>query len=362
MKWVCLLLASLVLMTLLGCQNVDVQPAKKEESYTTNELATEQFIRSHLLTKEGLIQTDVQKRANVFLSESLGLWMLYLVDSGREEEFAQQVTLLQDHFLDPSSLVYWEINEGKPSKVNAWIDDARIMRALYKAAHIFDHPEYIEMAKDIGESLNDYAFTQKWPVDYVDIPSKAKSNVLTISYLDSEALDILQKLHIRSSKDSNSLRKWVQSIPVQNGFYPKSFNMKSKAFHYDEEINLIDQLYVAYHLEQANISTDHFAKWINQEFQKEKKLVGRYHFETKIRSVTYESPAVYSLAVLYSVEREEKEQVLQYYQAMKNLSVQNKEHSEYGGYIDISQQQTHSFDNLLPLLAERTLLNERYIR
>ncbi|MGM7636816.1 glycosyl hydrolase family 8 [Bacillus sp. Hm123] len=362
MKWGHLLLISTLFATLLGCQDTTVHPIEKEENYTTNELATEQFIRSHLLTKEGFIQTDVQKRANVFLSESLGLWMLYLVESGREKEFDQQVNLLQDHFLDPSSLVYWEITEGKPSKVNAWIDDARIMRALYKAAHIFDHPEYIEIAKEIGESLNDYAFEQKWPVDYVDIPTKAKSSIITISYLDSEALDILQQLQIRSTKDSNSLRKWVQSIPVQNGFYPKSFNTKSKTFHYDKEINLIDQLYVAYHLEQANVSTDHFASWVNQEFKKEKKLVGRYHFETKIPSVTYESPAVYSLAILYSVEREDKEQALQYYHAMQSLSVQNKERSEYGGYIDISQQQTHSFDNLLPLLAERTLLNEGYIQ
>lgn len=341
------------LLVLSGCSGE--QPKIPPQDYES-EFPVETFIRTHLLTESGLLRTNITDRHNEFLSESIGLYLLFLVERDREKEFADQVSVLTDHFLDESNLVAWRLEQKNEriitSPVNAWIDDARIVHALYLAANSFDEPTYAKLAHDISESLTTIAIKDGLPVDYVDLKTKEASDVITLSYLDEAALKLMPASFNLYSNSKNLLAK----APIDGPFFAKAYSIKDQSYTFDEEINMIDQLYVALRYEQFSLSTDRFYTFFKEAFEKG-PVYGRYDRSKGTPTVTYESQAVYALAVFYLLERGEDELAEMVMIRLRDLAVQDESSDYYGGYIDVLTQHTHSFDNLLPLLAEGRLLD-----
>ncbi|MDH4619635.1 hypothetical protein [Brevibacillus sp. AY1] len=127
---------------------------------------------------------------------------------------------------------------------------------------------------------------------------------------------------------------------------------------YQQEVNLIDQLYIAYHRAQAGIASPELWSFLKAEFVQHGLLYGRYDAVTKQPVVAYESPAVYGLAILTASELGDHSFAMDLYERMIRQQIRRPEHAFYGGYLDMSRMDTHSFDNLLPLLAERRLFND----
>lgn len=149
--------------------------------------------------------------------------------------------------------------------------------------------------------------------------------------------------------------------PLKNGFLPKAYSTETKAYTYDHEVNLIDQLYAAWHLPPKDQKAAVLADWLKQTFQTGGKLYGRYSLDTKKPAVQYESPSVYALAILFFINQNEDKTVIKaLYDRMNDFEILDSSETYYGGYM--SGNDTHSFDNLLPLLAERKLLNENLIQ
>lgn len=123
---------------------------------------------------------------------------------------------------------------------------------------------------------------------------------------------------------------------------------------------MIDQLYTALHADRAKVNTSAIMKWLKTTFTKEGKLYGRYKLSTLQPAVTYESPSVYALVILYALKQNESEFAKEVYDRMKELQIQDPLKDYYGGYMN--EKDTHSFDNLLPLIAERELFNESVIQ
>lgn len=341
------------LLMLSGCSGEQPKIPPQDDK---SEFPVETFIRTHLLTESGLLRTNITDRNNEFLSESIGLYLLFLVERNREREFADQVGVLTDYFLDESNLVAWRLeqknNEIITSPVNAWIDDARIVHALYLAAKTFDEPTYAELANNISESLTTIATKKGLPVDYVDLKTKDSSDMITLSYLDEAAL---QMMPASSNLYSNSKNLLVEA-PTDGPFFAKSYSIQNQTYTFDEEINMIDQLYVALRYEQFNLSTDRFYTFFKEAFETG-PIYGRYSRSQAMPTVTYESQAVYALAVFYLLERGEDEFAEMVMERLQKLAVQDESSKYEGGYIDVLTQHTHSFDNLLPLLAEGRLLD-----
>lgn len=341
------------LLLLSACS--EEKPKAPPQNYES-EFPVEAFIRTHLLIETGLLRTNITDRQNEFLSESLGLYLLFLVERDREREFADQVVVLTEYFLDESNLVAWRLEQKDEailtSPVNAWIDDARIIHALYLAAKSFDEPTYAELANNISESLTTIATKEGLPVDYVDLKTKESSDILTLSYLDEAALKLMPA---SSNLYSNSKNLLVEA-PTDGPFFAKAYSIQNQTYTFDDEINMIDQLYVALRYEQFNLATDRFYTFFKEAFEMG-PIYGRYNRSNGTPTVTYESQAVYALAVFYLLERGEDEFAEVVMERLRDLAVQD-ESSEYnGGFIDVMTQHTHSFDNLLPLLAEGRLLD-----
>lgn len=348
-----LVFASLSCIFLLsGCFNDEPKPSKEYKS----QFPTESFIRKHLMTEEGLIQTDITNRDHEFLSESLGLYLLFLVQQKREDEFAHQADVLEHYFLDDSNLVSWRLEQVNhtitQSPANAWIDDARIVHALYQAADVFDEMSYADLAKRIAKPLTTHAVKDGLPVDYINRPTNETGDMLTLSYLDESALRLMSS----SNNLYENSKKLLEKAPLSEPFFAKSYSISEKTYQFDDEINMIDQLYVALRYEQFGLSTNPFYIFFKDVFD-QGPVFGRYDRVTKEPIVDYESQAVYALAVFYLLERDEHEFAEEVMARLKSSMVSDSSSEYVGGYLDISTKETHSFDNLLPLLAEGGLEN-----
>ncbi|UOY87331.1 lipoprotein YdaJ [Bacillus glycinifermentans] len=335
---------------------------KRSAADTANEplQPAEYFVYHHLMNDQGLIKTDLSDQP-VYLSESLGLWMEFLVNRKDGQHFQEQYQRLTESFLMKNGLVSWEIQNGEASGVNALIDDLRIMRSLDQAAALWGNSQYEQTAQKIGDALKTYNMNNGVFTDFYDSASQAASKDITLSYIMPDALSVLKKNGIIDKETLQRNKNILFSAPLKNGFLPKTYNTETKEYSYDSEVNIIDQLYAAWHLRPGDENAAVLADWIIHEFQTNGKLYGRYLADTKKPAVQYESPSVYALAILFLTKQNEDSTVIKaIYERMNDFEILDPTKAYYGGYM--SGNETHSFDNLLPLLAERKLFDENIIQ
>ncbi|WP_353853785.1 glycosyl hydrolase lipoprotein [Bacillus sp. Bos-x628] len=349
----------LLLMILLGGCAWNKQQESARPKNEQPILQGEYFITHHLMTEQGLIRTSFAEQ-HTYLSESLGLWMDYLIRKKDQSSFDQQLDVLHTHFSLNHQLLSWKIEHNQKSKVNALVDDLRVVSALQNADQLWHKPKYRTRAVQIAQALKDKAMFKGMLTDYYDATTNQTSHTITLSYIDPKAVKELASLHVFTEQMVNDQLSILKKAPRQKGFFPKSYDIAKKNYSFDKEVNLIDQIYTAFYAENCQIDTSSIMKWLKTTFHQKGKLYGRYEFESLQPAVTYESPAVYALLVLYALNRNEPGFALDVYQRMKQLQIQDPLKPYYGGYMN--KKDTHSFDNLLPLIAERELLNESVIQ
>lgn len=335
----------------------EIAPSKNREQ----SLLTEQFINNHLMTEDKMIRTNFtnQEDGSLFLSESNGLWLQYLTLTGDTEQFAEAYEATKKHLQFKNKLFSWRISNGEKANTNALIDDLRIVEALFLEGERTNNKKWIEEALHISKAIVKFHQYDNLFVDFYDREHLYANEQITISYLDIAPFQFMVKYQVLAEEKVQETIQFLEQLPLQNGFYPMSFDMVERTFHYDDTVNLIDQLYIAFHLEKANIRTDEFYKWIDEVFYSTNKIFGRYDAKTGVEAVEYESVAVYALTILYALKRDETTFAKDVWEKLQSMQISDKESSYYGGYVH--DHSTHSFDNLLALLAERELKIEKVI-
>ncbi|WP_155591601.1 glycosyl hydrolase family 8 [Lysinibacillus cavernae] len=342
-KWF-LLISSVVLLS-ISCTGKKVALPKEPLS------PTEQFVIQDLMNDKGLLSTDLTNQNDLYLSESIGLWLAYLLEKDDQTRFNDQMSVMKSFFLT-NDFIVWRIEGSKKASVNALIDDLRIIRVLLEAGEKWQDSTYVQLGKKIGDNLVQYGMNQELFVDFVDIHSHHQANTLTMSYIMPSAFQQMEKHGLLSQQQVQQQVDILQNAPIaEEGFFPKYYDIPSKQYVFDEELHMIDQLYTAYHLASTKSDTVPFKDWLLNLLKRDGKLYGRYNAQTNQPTVSYESPAVYAMAARYMLAIGERQMAQQFIGKMADL----KDAST--GYVDKNTQSTHSFDNLLPLLAEREVEN-----
>ncbi|MBC5636404.1 hypothetical protein H8S33_06140 [Ornithinibacillus sp. BX22] len=337
-----------------------VKMVPSERFYPKEALSGERFVYEHLYEKNGLLKTDLSDQSDTYLSESIGLWMDYLVEKNDQEAFDEQFDVLTNHFMKESTLIPWLIKEDYLAPANALIDDLRIMKALYHAGEKWNNKTYLKTANKIGEALVQYNMQDETFINHVDLSSHVKGDFLTLSYLVPEALDEMHNQNIISENQYKVNRSILLNAPISEaGFFPQNYYPNDQRYEYDSEVNLIDQYYIGYHRALWGGDVSSLITFTKETLnQYDGKLFGRFSSETKQPTVQYEGTSVYALAILMCLEIGEKELARELYDRMKEYQIRD-ESSEYdGGYIELTSLKTHAFDNLLPLIAERKGIDE----
>jgi predicted nucleic-acid-binding protein len=331
-----------LLFVLLSCSQEEEKITKKPIS------STEKFVIEELMTEDNLLRTDLTQQKDVFLSESVGLWLTYLLEKDDQARFDEQLEVINNYFLEKKFIV-WRIDGKKQATVNALIDDFRIMRALFDAGEKWHDERYITLGKSIGKNIVKYGMQEDTFVDFVDVHTHNKANTITLSYIMPSALLKMRQYHVLSKAQLEHQLSILSKAPkAQAGFFPKYYDVVSKNYEYDTELHMIDQLYTAYHSATLGLETKHFTTWLLSLYSRDHKLYGRYDASTGEPAVTFESPAVYAMATRYMLEIHNDRMAEEFFRKMESLKA-----NANTGYVDVQTNATHIFDNLLPLLAER---------
>ncbi|MFD1206354.1 hypothetical protein ACFQ38_14755 [Sporosarcina contaminans] len=334
---------------------------KQEVVQAKDPLPTESFIQQHLIADDGRIRTNITDQSEIYLSETVGLWMDYLLAKEDSEQFNKQAKVLKKYFLTSDYLVAWELKGTMKAPANASIDDFRIMNAFYEAGEKWNNRSYTKMARKMAESLSKYHLRQGFLVDYVDLETKYQGTEITLSYIIPAAFDRLKEEEVITSNTYNLTQQLLLELPNSSiGFFPKTYNVPTKELIYDDQVNLIDQFYVGYHRAQWGGDVSPLLAFAKQAFSDGGGMIyGRYDGVTGRPIVEYEAVAVYALAILMCLEIGEVEFAEKLISRMNTLQVRDFKQPYYGGYIDLHSRDTHTFDNLLAMIAERRWIDEQ---
>ena len=319
----------------------------------------ERFIRTMLTNPDGTLRTtlspltrpdDDRAWGEEALSESLGLWMLYLYEKGDETSFADAVRVLREHFWR-DGWIHWKVGPGgRRASTNALVDDLRIAEALYRAGFQWEVEPYLALADGIARSIKTYQIVGGLPADFYDYDHDWTAEELTLSYVNLAALEMMVDRGVMLAGVYERARTLLDTLPQQGGFFPFSYDLKRGRYRYHQDINLIDQLYIVYHRQQAGIPSPEFWNILKEAFRRDGVVYGKLAIDSGRPAVAYESPAVYGLAILAALEAGDADLAGDLYRRMTRLQVRNPGSRYYGGYV--FDHDTHSFDNLVPLLAE----------
>lgn len=336
--------------------------------YQPRYLETESFIKKHMLNPNGTLATYLSETPAISpdlahgreaLSESLGLWLEYAVENKDKALFQQNYAILRQYFFAPEGFVYWKISPDGKSDVttNALVDDLRLVDALLAAHQLWGQEEWAQTAGAIGNAVSLYLVKNNTFVDFYDRKYNKSADVLTLSYLDPRPLKKLGQWKPAEQPLYDRAIGAIQAIPNDGTFFPKSYHLPSGQYAYDPVVNLIDQLLIALHRASQGIPSPELTAFLKNEFQIRGLIYGGYDRMSHEAPVKFESPSVYALAILYSLERNDTEWALALYKRM--LQLQNRSGEYQGGYV--SDNQTHIFDNVFPLLAEVKLYRTKML-
>lgn len=338
------------------------------ENVSGPEDMTEDFIEKWLKNENGTIATYIQKnetededlvQGREALAETVGLVMFYALEKDSQLLFNEYYDQLKDLFLEEDGFVHWKLNEDGVSEVssNAFIDDLRIMDALVQANDKWQDEEYLKTAERIGKYLNTNNVNNGIFTDFYERNDQYASDDIKLSYIDIKAMDRLVENKLLDAIVVENTARVLGSVPLKNGFYPLSYNVVTEEYTFDEQVNIVDQAILAYHLVQIGGRSEEFLEFIKSEMKERELVHGMYSLETKEPVVDYESPAIYGYLISYALLLEEEELAEAIYSRLKEFQVSDWRSEYYGGY-SITDGNTHIFDNIIPLLAELEILSQ----
>lgn len=243
--------------------------------------SVQETVDAHYVNDEGVIHAYPDNRNSEYLSESLGLYLEYLLKVEDEDNFAEQVAILKDRFLVEAGgqvFIPWRLYEE--ANVNALIDDVRIASALESAAELFAEPAYQELSLQIVSAIEARQHQQGIAVDYYDWSYQLAGNRLTLSYLIGE-MTVLPESFAMLEMDETEV------------FFPEYYDFDEKQYVKSDEVHMIDQLLIAVNRFDQGLGSSGFESWLIEEWVNQGQVAGRYDRGTGKPTVEYESLAVY---------------------------------------------------------------------
>lgn len=237
---------------------------------------------------KGNIHAYPLDESSEYLSESIGLYMQYLVLVKDEKSFESQFNQLKQDFLveqEDKVFLRWVL---KPeTSVNALIDDVRIIYSLKKASELFNEPDYAKLADKLEMSILKIQKNDGFIVDFFDWSLQLPAERITLSYL------------IEDYFNTNKTKDLLKKLDDTATFFPEYYDVHENDYIRNKEVHLIDQLLIAINRQDIGLNSTNFENWIINEWKTNGQLFGRYNRETEKATVAYESLSVYYYLNLY---------------------------------------------------------------
>lgn len=338
--------------------------------YYGNQHPTKTFIQKWLTNPNGTFATYMKEgdkedsdlvKGREALSETLGIWMEIALIQNNKKQFQQSYEQLVQYFVAEDGFVHWKLNAQGTSEVfaNALVDDLRICYVLIEASKKWNDDRYLQTAIQISTYIETHNLYKERLTDYYAKEVMEPSHVLTLSYIEPDALNQLNELKLLDATIYSNMLQVLEHAQMDHSFFPKAFDVENEQYIFDNDINMIDQSLVALYRARAGFDTTAFLTFIRQQFTDYQKVYGLYNRETAEPLLTYESTSAYGWLILYCVQLQENVLALQLYERMKTF--QETKGKFKGGYA-VYDENTHIFDTIVPLLAESELKKQGLVQ
>jgi hypothetical protein len=305
------------------------------------------IINQHYLTNNNLVKNYGRSNDLEFLSESIGLYLEYLLLIENEKEFNKIFKVFESEFLlkkDGLFHIKWRLEDYQST--NALIDDLRIIRVLKEASVIFDNSNFLKIANELSKSLTFTQIKDEYFTDFYDWNYKQHAVELHLSYIDTEALTQssqnidFQLLQQKGNDETSPF--FLEILHIQKNKYEPANPLT---------VNMIDQMLIAIQvLKITDQPPIKFNQWLKSELLNNKKIYGQYKRDSLVPLDFNESSAVYSLITLYFLEQKDQQLAKKSYELLRRQLPLQK---------DPNYEGIHFFDFIHSVIADYKYKNQK---
>ena len=370
-RWTVLIV---MLVGLLGLSSCRAQPATmtppdqsprtfltRTKHHTTadqhHQRALVSFLERKMLTNQGIYTNyaDTATRqagkatGHELLSESAGMWLLYLAQTKQFKRFRTFYQATVKTFGDHGQFSYrYDPRNHKRFAVNATLDDLRIIRALNTYDALTGSRRYRQAAANHFAALRAGALKDGHVGDYYDPQTKQAATTSSLAYADFKVLHYYQQNSPKGRKHYQQQLKVVKGGYLGDVFplYAASFNWHTLAYS-TKNLNTSEALETLLHLAEIGQLRAASKGWLVQQVQRHQLYNG--YTTAGSASDTGQSAGNYALAaMIFAVEHDQAN----YRRAMRAVwANQITQGTMTGALGDAQTRQSYSFNNLTAILA-----------
>ncbi|KIL46705.1 hypothetical protein KP77_28320 [Jeotgalibacillus alimentarius] len=280
---------------------------KSDETFWSSE-SFQDIVETHYMTDSGKIRSYGTNENEQFLLESTGLYVQWLADQELLEDVEIQLDVIEREFFveeNDKQFLAWKIEGQERAQTTAWIDDARVL-------------PYMTNKDRLIQSINKNQVKDGMVADFYDWAQQQSSNRVVLSYgmeeFDGLNLEGMQQLYEKIAQ-------------AEGTFYDEFYLIEEEQFEKADEVHMVDQLLIALELEELNLSNDQFWNWLQNEWETEGSISGRYD-RNSLKGNLVESGAVYGIAAELAMQKSESELAEKWKQ--RGFELVYRENGDYG--------------------------------
>lgn len=315
------------------------------------------FLQQRMQSPDGLIYYSVEHKtpASYSVLESMGQVMEYAALVGDQGLLENTAARVEKYFRAPEGYYYWKINTDDKSgeTSSALVDDLRLAKA-YGIANQANPGRYDPEITKLADAILKFDVNADgYPCDYYDGEGQITADDVSLFYLDVKTMELLGRYNSKWLIPAQKAKEILLNIPDNKyGFYPKTFNVRTKKYVMEDTVNMVENLYTALDAAEAGKNTRNFAMFLKKQMKK-----GKIYNHYKLNgapAVDEESTAVYALAVRFLMRQHETEAAAQCYQRLLDFQIQAPDQFA-GGFGDADGGLVYAFDQLETLLMLQTM-------
>lgn len=262
---------------------------------------SEAFLRESLMDGSGAICSSHSVRDNQvvrgpsILSETQGLMMLYAVRQNDQALFDHLLGYVRD-VMTVNGLAVWRINPDNDARVNASLDDLRILEALQLAEEAWGGYEHELSFRETA--LYRCAVRDGHMRDYVELDSRTACQTVTLCYLDVAAMERLAGAYPKWETPASNAREVLANGRISEAFplyYPR-FSPETGRYEGDW-LQMNEALVTLYHMAKAGMDCEASLDWLEAQMEQGAVYAAYTLDGTPADGYAYESLATYALLV-----------------------------------------------------------------
>lgn len=330
--------------------------------YIEYEDLCEQFVRNHLMDENKGIYTNYRpseetkewSTGHEVLSESQGLYMMYLVNRGDKEGFDAILRYVREFLTSEDGMIGWRYNKenNELAQSNATLDDLRIIKATLLAYKQWVEEDYLAVAYKLASRLYENNVKDGKLYSCYDETYKELTSSIPLCYFDFEALNYLKEIDRRWGEVYQNSLKIVERGYLGDAFpfYAFEYDYETKIYKEANTIRMTEGILTVLHLAQVGEHRDETIEWLIKALR-DGAIYGEYDKTTGKPINNTESTAIY--ACIAQVAKVIGDQELYDLAIDKMLlwQIQNSESVLNGAFGNEDTQEVYSYDNLQALLA-----------